>query len=51
MIQGYVKEFITEIPNNLHVRYFLISRRSNRRAGTRFYARGVDDDGYVANFV
>lgn len=32
--------------------YFtLISRLSSRRAGTRFNARGIDDDGNVANFV
>ncbi|ORY00017.1 SacI homology domain-domain-containing protein [Clohesyomyces aquaticus] len=29
----------------------LISRLSCRRAGTRFNARGMDDDGNVANFV
>ncbi|KAL4955062.1 SacI homology domain-containing protein [Aspergillus filifer] len=29
----------------------LISRLSSRRAGTRFNARGIDDDGHVANFV
>lgn len=29
----------------------IISRQSWRRAGTRFNARGVDDDGNVANFV
>lgn len=29
----------------------VISRLSSRRAGTRFNARGVDDDGNVANFV
>ncbi|CAD6504524.1 BgTH12-00034 [Blumeria graminis f. sp. triticale] len=29
----------------------LISRLSCRRAGTRFNSRGIDDDGYVANFV
>ncbi|KAF7194949.1 Inositol-1,4,5-trisphosphate 5-phosphatase 1 [Pseudocercospora fuligena] len=28
----------------------LISRQSCRRAGTRFNARGIDDDGNVANF-
>lgn len=32
-------------------RLSLISRLSCRRAGTRFNARGVDDDGNVANFV
>jgi synaptojanin len=29
----------------------LISRLSWKRAGTRFNARGIDDDGNVANFV
>ncbi|KAL3961750.1 hypothetical protein ACCO45_003273 [Purpureocillium lilacinum] len=29
----------------------LISRLSCMRAGTRFNARGIDDDGHVANFV
>lgn len=29
----------------------LISRRSQKRGGTRYNARGVDDDGRVANFV
>ena len=29
----------------------LVSRLSCRRAGTRFNARGIDDDGNVANFV
>lgn len=29
----------------------IISRQSWRRAGTRYNARGVDDDGNVANFV
>ena len=29
----------------------MISRRSNRRAGTRFFRRGADPSGDVANFV
>ncbi|CAO1602095.1 Inositol-1,4,5-trisphosphate 5-phosphatase 1 [Xanthoria calcicola] len=29
----------------------VLSRLSCRRAGTRFNSRGLDDDGYVANFV
>ena len=29
----------------------IVSRLSCRRAGTRFNSRGVDDDGYAANFV
>lgn len=31
--------------------YVLISRRSTRRAGTRYNTRGIDVDGNVANFV
>ena len=41
-----------------HLRYLqkpfcvtLISRRSAARAGPRFYSRGIDDAGNVANFV
>ena len=37
----------TGIPSTLT----LIARLSCRRAGTRFNARGIDDDGNVANFV
>ena len=37
----------TSLPSTLTV----ISRLSCRRAGTRFNARGIDDDGNVANFV
>ena len=32
------------------VGYVLISRRSNKKGGTRYFDRGIDDDGYVANF-
>jgi len=33
------------------VSYILISRRSNKKAGTRYFDRGADEYGYVANFV
>ena len=42
-----VKASRTNLPSGLT----LISRLSCRRAGTRFNSRGIDDDGYVANFV
>lgn len=29
----------------------LVSRRSRHRAGTRYKRRGVDENGYVANYV
>ena len=42
---------IRAIKSNLPSALTLISRLSCRRAGTRFNARGIDDDGNVANFV
>lgn len=42
-----IKEPKTHLPSSLT----LISRLSCRRAGTRFNARGIDDDGNTANFV
>lgn len=51
MVQGYLEEFASVLPNNEKIRYILVSRRSTKKAGTRFYARGIDDDGCVANFV
>ena len=29
----------------------IVSRRSIHKAGTRFFSRGINDDGQVANFV
>lgn len=37
--------------NGKHFRWTLISRRSTKRAGTRFFRRGCDSNGNVANFV
>lgn len=42
-----IKSLRANMPSELT----LISRLSCRRAGTRFNARGIDDDGNVANFV
>lgn len=42
-----LKSLKSNYPSSLTV----ISRLSCRRAGTRFNSRGIDDDGYVANFV
>lgn len=33
------------------VSYVLLSRRSTKKGGTRYFDRGLNDDGYVANFV
>ncbi len=37
--------------NRKKLTYTLISRRCCFRAGTRFYMRGVDQEGQVANYV
>ncbi|ESO96884.1 hypothetical protein LOTGIDRAFT_187933 [Lottia gigantea] len=37
--------------NNKQFEYIVISRRCVYRAGTRFYMRGLDQQGQVANFV
>ena len=58
-IRGYVSTItvpsssspVRGIRTNLPSTLTLISRLSCRRAGTRFNARGIDDDGHVANFV
>ncbi|PHH86930.1 hypothetical protein CDD83_9569 [Cordyceps sp. RAO-2017] len=36
--------------NNTPLTLALISRRSRYRGGTRYFTRGVDDDGHVANY-
>ncbi|KAL4501680.1 hypothetical protein ABPG72_018731 [Tetrahymena utriculariae] len=51
LIQGYVKNFQCQIDKNINVNYYLISRRSIFRSGTRCNHRGVDTDGNTANFV
>ncbi|KAM5451280.1 Inositol-1,4,5-trisphosphate 5-phosphatase 1 [Microsporum audouinii] len=41
----------SDIDSHLPSSLTVISRLSSRRAGTRFNARGINDDGNVANFV
>ncbi|KAF8624894.1 hypothetical protein AX15_005762 [Amanita polypyramis BW_CC] len=36
--------------NGRHMQLCLISRRSRYRAGTRYFRRGIDESGHVANF-
>jgi phosphatidylinositol 4-phosphatase len=36
--------------NSQKLQLYLISRRSRFRAGTRYFRRGIDHDGHVANF-
>lgn len=49
VIYGYAQFKQTTILNH-PVCFGLITRRSTYRAGTRYFRRGVDDDGNVANF-
>lgn len=50
VIRGFAETFVTYI-KKLKVALTVISKQSWKRAGTRFNARGVDDEGNVANFV
>ena len=43
-------EIRRQIIKGVHVLLYLISRRSRYRAGTRYFRRGIDEDGNVANF-
>ncbi len=49
-MQGYVDSF-DAFHEGKKIEYLLISRRSKIKGGTRFYDRGVNENGYVANFV
>lgn len=41
VIQGHYGSFMQSI-GTLEFKYYLISRRSKYRSGTRFYNRGID---------
>jgi len=47
--KGYVGNFKTNLLGR-KIQYYLITRRSCKKAATRYNARGLDDDGNVANF-
>lgn len=50
IIQGYVN-FYEILVQGTKIFYILISRRSIRKCGTRYFDRGLNDEGFVANFV
>ncbi|KAJ3256506.1 hypothetical protein HK103_005504 [Boothiomyces macroporosus] len=50
IIQGFVGHDRITLQNE-KMDMGIISRLSSNRAGTRFNARGIDDDGHVSNFV
>lgn len=47
---GYIGNFCIYISGK-KLDFYLISRRSSKRAGTRYNSRGIDDDGNVSNYV
>lgn len=50
IIQGYV-EGKSCLFDNKNMELLIISRRRHAMAGTRYLARGIDEEGNVANFV
>ncbi|KAK6205200.1 SacI homology domain-containing protein [Scheffersomyces amazonensis] len=51
IIYGYFKSHSTSFNGPNHqLDFALLSRRSIKRAGTRYFRRGIDSDGNVANF-
>ncbi|CEP13788.1 hypothetical protein [Parasitella parasitica] len=50
VIQGFVS-INPSVINNRAITFALISRRSQERAGTRYFSRGLDEYGFASNFV
>ncbi|CAD8047693.1 unnamed protein product [Paramecium sonneborni] len=50
MIQGYVGQIQSKLGDE-QIKYILISRKCRYQSGTRFHHRGINDEGYVANYV
>lgn len=50
VIRGFAETFVTYI-KSLKIALTVVSKQSWKRAGTRFNARGIDDEANVANFV
>lgn len=50
IIQGFVRSFEVFLEGT-KVSYVLVSRRSVKKGGTRYFDRGLNDEAYVANFV
>ena len=50
-IQGYFFAEEQELVDQVKIKLGVISRRQYKRGGTRLNARGIDDEGFVGNFV
>lgn len=50
VIYGYFKSHSASFQGNQSLEFALLTRRSWYRAGTRYFRRGIDEEGNVANF-
>lgn len=50
IINGYVQSKVINFEGGKQFSYALITRKSSLRVGTRYFRRGIDEDGNVANF-
>ncbi|OZJ01528.1 hypothetical protein BZG36_05488, partial [Bifiguratus adelaidae] len=50
VVQGFMDSFHFRI-HGQELQLTLMSRRSRHRAGTRYFSRGIDEDGHVSNYV
>lgn len=50
IIYGYVKSHSAEFKGHQALEFALVTRRSIKRAGTRYFRRGIDDEGNVGNY-
>lgn len=50
VIYGYFKSHSAYFRESQSVEFALLTRRSTLRAGTRYFRRGIDEEGNVANF-
>jgi hypothetical protein len=50
VVQGYYGKFNVKV-GEVDISYELICRRAKNRSGTRFYSRGIDENGNCSNFI
>lgn len=50
VIYGYFKSHTTNFKGTQGLDFALLTRRATSRAGTRYFRRGLDSEGHVANF-
>uniref|UniRef100_A0A915HQ64 Phosphatidylinositol-3-phosphatase SAC1 n=1 Tax=Romanomermis culicivorax TaxID=13658 RepID=A0A915HQ64_ROMCU len=51
IIFGFVESLESQTIDNRQFKLILVSRRGAKRAGVRFFSRGLDQEGNVSNFV